>query len=165
MALVGNDLTLVTTGSGTTANPHLSLGGTINPTEEISVTDQNNIMDDIDGGESKIGNTDYRVVAIRNSSSTDTALRVMAYFSQNGSGYMAMGLNEAAGTDPQELPNEMTIPSGVLFAHPSNLSSAIDVGNLAAGQSRPLYLRRTTPAGITSPNDDVIFEIKVEAES
>ena len=165
MALVGSDLKLVMTGSGTTANPHLSLGGAPSTTNEVSTTSLNSIFDDINGDESDAGNTNYRILAVRNGHATDMAESVTVYLSANYSDFMAIGISEAVNANPQSISSESTAPSGVTFTSPSASADGLDIGTLTSGQFRALYVRRVIPASTTVAKDAANFTLAVEAQT
>ena len=166
MTLTTGDIKLVMTGTGTTSNPNASLGGAINTTEEISTTSLNSLFDNITGDESNAGDTEYRIVAIHNSSpNSDTANEVKVYLPVNYQSFMSLGINEIAGVTPPTIANESTAPSGVTFSSPSTKAAAIDVGDIIAGSFRALYVRRVIPASTSTPKDAASFRITVEAET
>ena len=164
MTLTGDDLELVMTGAGTTANPNASLGGAISISHEVSATALNSIFDDISGDESTAGDTEYRILAVYNSGA-DVAESVKVYLPTNYSTFISIGLNEAAGVNPQTIATESTAPSSVTFSSPTTKTAALDVGNLNSLQFRALYVRRVIPAATTTPKDEASFRITIEADT
>lgn len=172
MAITADELQLRLSGGASNTSATASIGGAISNTA-VSATALHNIFDKVTGDESNVGDIEYRVLYIRNGNSSLTAENVKVYLSQNydsgtqtvlGPGDVSIGVNEAAGATAQTLTNEGTQPSSVTFSQPTQRSNAIDVGNLTAGQSRALYLRREIAAG-ASAEDNASFEITIEADS
>ena len=82
MPITQDELLFKYTGSGSTANPELSLGGTCS-TNTIPSGVANNIFDDVTGAEASSGKTEYRAIGIHNSNTThvwmNTSIRVEGY--------------------------------------------------------------------------------------
>ena len=163
MTLTTSDINLVMTGSGTTANPNASLGGAPATAEAISSTSLNSVFDNITGDESTAGDTEYRVLAIYNSSTTDMASDVKVYVPTNYQSFISIGVNQLAGVNPPTITNESTAPSGVTFSNPTTKAAAVNVGDINAGSFRALYVRRVIPVSTTTPKDSALFRITVDA--
>jgi hypothetical protein len=69
MPITSNDLYFKYTKTGTTVNPELALGGSLNP-NTIPSGVANNIFDDVTGNESSLGAQEYRAIGIWSSLST-----------------------------------------------------------------------------------------------
>lgn len=122
-----------------------------------------NIFDQVSGDESADGDTEYRVIYIRNNHASLSAQNVKVYLSANPNDDIELGVNEAANTNAQSLSNESTAPSGVTFANRTS-AAKLDMGNIPHTQFRALYLKRTIAAG-TAADDDAEFTIEIQTDT
>lgn len=122
----------------------------------------NNIWDDVTKDEAVNGDVEYRCLYLYNRFS-DTLLdaRVWVEAQPIGNDELDLGLDPSGigdGTSTgvaQTISDEGTAPSNVSFSRPSDYSSGIQIGDLGAGQTIAVWLRRTVPGGTSTvePND------------
>lgn len=117
----------------------------------------NSLFDDWTADETYAGTTQYRCVYVCNISSTAIKALVL-WIAQNTPGLdnLAVGLDPAgAGGTAVTTANETTAPAGVTFSAVDTEATALSLGNLAAGQDYPIWIRRIAPAlcdVATTPN-------------
>lgn len=152
-------------------DPNASLGKYMSSTQLVDAT-SDNLFDDVTGNESAAGLTEYRCLFVHNShaTSTMTATKVWLQSEVALGGTIAIGVDttaaSAAGSSSQQAlnpANDTTAPSGVTFSSPTNEAGAISLGDLAPGQVRAFWVRRTVAASTAAlANDGVTFRIKAD---
>lgn len=173
MAIVASDIVLrhsVTTGSAgdtTAGSATTDLGKYVSTT--AVTTSKNNLFDNISGVENAASTVDYRCIFILNNHATLTAQSISLYLSSEVSGGAAIAVavdNIAAsakgGSSAQaaQIANEVTAPSGVgSFSSPTTDGSGIAIGDLAPGQVRAIWVRRTASNSSAVTDDGVTFGI------
>ena len=140
--------------------------------DEVSST-VNDMFDVVSGDESSPGDTEYRIMYVRNESASQ-ANGVKIHLSANynsvsgtvttAAGDIAIGLNIAKNTTATTLTDEGTAPSGVTFSSPANRAAGIDIGDLDEDDYRAVYVRRTT-ANDSSAKDDATATFEITADS
>ena len=164
MAITTAELQVLLSGGSTNTDPAASIGGAPSTTE-VSSTPLHNIFDKITGDESAAGDTEYRVLYVKNNNSTLDGENCKVYFGTNESSYISIGVSEAVDTNAAALTDEETAPSGsITWTKPTTRSAAVTLGDLDSGSFRALYLRRVIPAG-ASADDSVDFSLKVEIDT
>lgn len=128
-------------GGASNTNPAASLGGAKSSTAAVATT----LFDAVTASEASAGRVEYRCVFITNADPALTAVSAVLSVqadSTSSSTALAVGLGTGAvsGTEPA-VANETTAPSGVTFGTSANL------GDLAAGAYRAVWIRRTVTAG------------------
>lgn len=161
MAVTASDIKFYE--STTTVSSKDSLGGARTSTEVDQTTTLHNLFDRVEGAESSAGDTNYRVIYVRNEAS-QTAFNVTLWLSDNNSSQISFGVNEAAGANAQSLTNESTAPSNVTFSQPSTRATGVDIGDLTANQARAVYLKREIAAG-ASAVDNATFELSAGVDT
>ena len=171
MVLSSSDLQLRLSGGATNSDATASLGGVLS-SQAVSSTTLHNVFDKITGDESNAGDTEYRIVYVRNGGS-QTAENVRVYLSGNyDSGVqpsglandISIGVSTAKNTAASTLTNESTAPTGVTFSQVSTRAASLDFGDLDSSDYRALYLRREIGPN-ASAEDEATFEITIEADS
>lgn len=135
-------------GGAANADPALSIGGA-----QSSVAANSHLFDDVSDSQAVAGLVDYRLVYVHNDEAT-TDGNVVAYVSgQLESGReLALGAAvEASGVEVAELASDTTAPAGVTFAAPTSSGEGVDLGTVAAGEGKGLFVRRTVNAA-TAPD-------------
>lgn len=149
--------------SGTQAG---SLGKYVSTTQ-LSSTPLNNLFNDSDGTENAggAGSTKYRCLFIHNNHATLTMVNTMVYMNTEVSGGASISLapdNIAASAkgsssaQAAEITDESTAPSGVgtyIFGV-YGVANGISLGNIAAGQVRAFWIRRTASGGGAALDND-----------
>lgn len=151
MAITTAELQIRFSGGASNSDPNASIGGT---KSSNSMTDNtlNNLFDDVSGGESLTGDTEYRHVYIHNSNGSLTLQNVRIYISSDTTGTgdeidIALG-NAANNATETAIANESTAPSPTLtFTHPTTYAGGLAPANLVNGQHMSLWIRRTVNVG------------------
>jgi hypothetical protein len=148
-------------GDTTASSAAASLGdqvATNGPTTAVA----NNLWDDTTGAESAAGDVEYRCVFVLNNHATLTLIAAVAYIASQtaGGGLIEMGLDPAAisakgaaSAQAATIANESTAPAGVTFTSPTS-GSPLAIGDMAPGQVKGIWLRRTVTAGAGPVNPD-----------
>lgn len=176
MAVSSSDILLkfsVTTGPGnsTAGTASGSLGEFISTTQITSAV-LHNLFDIISGAENLASDVEYRCIFIHNSHATDDFLNVKVYIQSE----VADGASIAIGVDTTaasalanasaqalEVVDESTAPVGVTFTSPTTLETGIDVGDIAAGEVRAIWIRRTAANSAALENDGATLRIQGES--
>jgi len=159
MAITAADLKIYLSGGAGNSDPNASLGGIISSTE---VTDNttHNLFDQVSGTESNAGDTEYRGVYLKNTHGTLTLQNTKIYISSNtGSADTTIDIaldGGATNATMETLSDESTAPSGETFTAPTTYAGGLSIGNLAAGEKKGLFIRRTVNAGAAAVNDDAV---------
>lgn len=155
-------------GNANTSTPNASLGKYISTTQ---VTDNvlNNLFDDVSGAENAASVVDYRCEFIHNAHATLTWQSVVAYLLSEVAG----GTSITIGVDPTAasaigsataqaltIANETTAPAGVTFSSPTTLGTGIAIGDIAPGQCRAIWIRRTAAVSAALTNDGVTLRLQ-----
>lgn len=148
-------------------NPNASLGKYVSTTEWVDDT-LNGLFDDITGDENADETVDYRCVFIQNAHGSLTAIAAKVWIdAQNEDGAdIAIGVDttaaSAAGASPAQaltIANETTAPAGVTFTAPDNKADGLSLGDLAAGQVRAVWVRRTATDSAPVDDDDFVLGV------
>ena len=177
MAIDSDDLALYLSGGSTNTAPASSIGGARSTTKVNETTTLHNIFDKVTGDESNAGDTNYRIVYVRNDHVTLTAENVKIYLtnvydsgdqgSGNGTNDITHTIIEAVNATAQTLANENTAPtsgSTITWYEGTTRATALDLGDIPPTQARALYLRRIIAQG-ASAEDTASFTINIEADS
>ena len=149
-------LALRLTGGASNADPNASLGTTIS-SEELSGTALNNIFDHVDEVEAAAGDTEYRILAYKNTGD-ESAKAIEFFFSQNTTN-ADTELDVALVSNGASCDDESTPPAGATFSHPLT-GSRLSIPDLAPGSEQWICLRRTVQeAAGNSANDNAKFKI------
>ena len=82
MAVTASDIKFYLSGGSSNSSGDASIGGAISSTE-IPAYVMDGLMDQVSGKESKAGDTNYRIIYLKNNHATDDALNVELYFDQD----------------------------------------------------------------------------------
>ena len=169
MPITSSDLLFKYTGSGSTANPELSLGGTLS-TNTIPSNVNNNIFDDVTGSESSLGAQHYRAIGIHNTLDThiwmNTSIRVDGYV-RAASNYdvIYFGVEQPQGTvgtpegTIQTISSETVEPSGISWTAEGTPSAWVQIsgkdytGSIGPDDWAGIWLQRSIPAGAAAFNN------------
>lgn len=166
MPIVASDivkrLSVVAAAGDTTAStPAASLGDQVSTTVITDAT-LNNLFDDVSGAEAAAGVVDYRCIFILNNHATLTLSNVtVAVQSQTAGGGTidiatdgtAVSAKGAATAQAVTIANETTAPTGTSAFGAGPLS----IADLAPGQVKGVWLRRTVTAGASALNPDGVI--------
>jgi hypothetical protein len=146
-------------GNSTAGTAAGSLGKYISTTEITDAT-LHNLFDVVSGDENAASEAEYRCIFIHNSHATLTLYDTVVWLSAETSGGAAIAIAvdgtaaSAVGSAPaqaDEVADEDTAPSGESFSSPTTKATGLSIGDLAAGECRAIWVRRT--AANTSAQD------------
>lgn len=123
-------------------------------TRTITVANQANaLFDDVAVADSIAGDTEYRCFYVKNAHGSESMSNTVLWIKTQtpGADSIAIGLDPAgAGGTATTIADENTAPAAVTFSTPSDSSTGLSLGTLTAGQSYPVWVRRTVPPGTSS---------------
>lgn len=140
-----------------------SIGGDID-SDELSSTAMNNIFDDVPGSESLPGDTEYRVVFVKNEHGSLTWTAVKAYLENNENNQISIGTKVAKNTAAQDLTDEDTDPTGVTWNQGADYDNGISLPDLAPNDYVAIFLRRVVPAN-DAADDAKNFRLNVDGDT
>jgi hypothetical protein len=158
------------TGPGNSAagTPNGSLGGFASTTQ-IPNNTLHNLFDQITGDENAASTVDYRCEVVHNNHASLTWQGPKVWISAEVAG----GASAAIGVDPTAasavgsssaqtvtIANETTAPTGVSFSAPTTKASGLNLGDLAAGQVKGVWWRRTAANSGALNNDGATVSIE-----
>lgn len=169
MAITASDIIFrlsVKTGSAgdsTAGTPAGSLGKYVSTTA-LSGTPLNNLFDNISGDENAASDVEYRCIFVLNNHATLTWESVVMWLSAEVAGGAAIAIaaddiapsaKGSASAQADEIADESTAPgSGVgSFSSPTTKAGGISLGNIAAGQVKGIWVRRTAANTAAVDND------------
>ena len=176
MAVTASDIKFYLSGGSSNSSGDASLGGAISSTE-IPAYVMDGLMDQVSGKESKAGDTNYRIIYLKNNHATDDALNVEIYFDQDATNKQrndAGVLISPAVDDPivynseitmalypgsvnvaaAALADEATAPAGsIVYSSAQGEPNALAIGTIPATQFKAIIIRRVIPAN--TPAKDI----------
>jgi len=145
------------------ANVNESLGKYISTTEIVDAT-LNNLFDDVSGDENAASDVEYRCIFVHNAHATLAWQGVVCWMSAE----IAGGANAAISIDTTvaspigqataqalEVADEDTAPAGLTFSAPTTKATGLSIGDLAAGNCRAIWVRRSATNSAALNNDGV----------
>lgn len=156
------DVEMRLSGGASNTDPVASIGGAIS-SSDLSSTPLHNLFDRITGTTALAGQTDYRLLYLRNDHPTDAA-DFTAYVSEQIAApdkRIAIGVaTQAAGQTVTAIANRFTAPAGVTFSAPTTPETGVDIGTLDPGEARGLWVRRIVDPG--ADPETVTFELSAD---
>jgi hypothetical protein len=149
MPIIASDLMYKQSGAG-------NLGGAVSGSDVSTALHA--LFDAITGSESLGGDAEYRCVYVKNTHASLTLYNAVVFLQSNtpsASTSVAIGLGTSAinGTE-QTIAAEGDEPSGVSFSSPSTYGAGLVIGDLAPGQTKAVWIRRTVTAGAAAYSGD-----------
>jgi len=156
MALITADFAVRLSGGSANTDANAALGGAKSSTAASTSVDS--LFDTVGSSEASAGDTEYRCVYLHNANASSTMLSAVVWVSANtpSSGTtldIGVGTSAVNGTE-QTVANENTAPSGVSFSAPSSQGAGLSLGDIPAGQSKAIWLRRTVNASTSASASD-----------
>jgi len=155
-------------GNSTAGTAGGSLGKYVSTTE-ITTATLHNLFDVISGDENAASEAEYRCIFIHNSHATLTLQNAVVWMVSEVAG----GANAAISVDTtaasavgsasaqaKEVADENTAPSTQTFSSPTTKGAGLSIGNLAAGQVRAVWVRRTATNSAALNNDGVTLRVE-----
>lgn len=159
MPIASTDIKFRLSGGASNTNPDASLGGVKSTTDAPS-----NLLDTVSSAEAASGDVEYRCEYVHNAHATLTLEAAKVWVQANtpsADTTIDIGLGTSAvNATEQTVVDEQTAPSGVTFSAAANEAGAVSLGNIPAGQSRAIWIRRTITAGAVAANDTATLRVK-----
>jgi hypothetical protein len=161
MAIVAGDIKIYLSGGSGNSDPDASIGGVISTTEVVDNT-LHNLFDVVSSAEASAGDTEYRCVYIKNTHGSLTLQAAKTWLQTQSTVPLAIALAGEGLNGTAETPaDEDTAPSGESFTSPTTEGAALSLGDMAAGDFYPLWIRRTVPSSQAAlSNDTAVLRIK-----
>ena len=157
MPIVASDIHLRLSGGSGNSDPNAALGGVKSSVSIVHAT-AHNLFDMGTAAELAAGDVEYRCFYIHNNHGTLTAQNSKIWISSNtpsADTTYDIGLGTAAiNATEQTVANESTAPSGVTFSAAANEGAALSIGNIAPGEHKAVWVRRTINAAAAAFTDD-----------
>jgi hypothetical protein len=148
MAIASTDIIQRLSGGAANAAANSSLGGA-----KSSNVAPSGLFDTVSAAEAAAGSIEYRCVYVHNAHGTLTLTSPTAVVQSDtpdSTSIVDIGLGTSAvNATEQTVANETTAPAGVTFG-----AGPVNLGDIPAGQSRALWLRRTVSAGCPAITGD-----------
>lgn len=162
MAIASTDIHYRLSGGASNAVPLASLGGIKSSVDATGV-----IFDDVSSAEATAGDVEYRCVYVHNTHASLTLIGAVLWMLANTPSTsttidVGVGTSAVNGTE-QTVADEGTAPTGVTFAAAASQAAGIALGDIPAGQSRAVWLRRTVTAGAAAVADS--FTLRVTGDT
>lgn len=160
MSILSSDIQYRLSGGAANADPLVSLGGT-----KSSSNASSNLFDDVTTTEAQNGKTEYRCIYVHNANSTTTLTGAVLWINSNTPSAttdvaIALGSSGLNGTEAS-VANESTAPTGLTFVAAADKTNGIALGDIPAGQSQAVWVRRIVGAGTAALSSDP-FTLRVE---
>lgn len=163
-----------TTGPGnSTAGAQATSLGEFISTTEITTAVLNNWFDDVSGDENAALDVEYRCIFVHNSHGTLTLTAPMVWLSAEVAGganiaiaidTLAASALASASAQADEVVDESTAPDAVgAFSSPTTKATGLALGDLAPGNVRAVWFRRT--ATDSAALDDDSATIRIEGDT
>lgn len=170
MAIVAGDIlykysVAAAAGNTTAGTAPTSLGDQISTTAITDAT-LDNLFDVVTGDENAAGDVEYRCFFVHNAHATITWENVVVWLSAETAGGASAAIaidgiaaSAVGAATPQAatVANEQTSPGAGAgaFSSPTTKGTGLSIGNLAPGQVKGIWVRRTALAGGAVNNDGV----------
>jgi hypothetical protein len=160
-------------GNDAGSTPAGSLGKYISTTQ-ITDNTLNNLFDDVSGDENAASDVEYRCIFVHNAHATLTWVGAKVWLSAEVAGGAAIEIAiddevdspiDQAAAQADLIADESTAPgAGVgAFSGPTSKGAGLDLGDIAPGYCRAIWVKRTAANTVAVDNDGVT--IKVEGDT
>ncbi len=164
MPIAEADIKFLLSGGAANADVDLSIGGAVSSVELVDSA-SHNLFDIVDEDETAAGDVEYRCIYVKNTHASLTWQNAKFWLvsnTGNAETAAAIGLGASAIGGVEAVPaDEDTAPAGVTFSAPSTKSGGLVVGNLAPGETKAIWFRRTVNSGSSAFNNDT-FDFRIE---
>lgn len=163
MSVTSEEIQFRLSGGSTNGSPLLSLGGA---KSEASASLQ--LFDNVSSDGADLGLTDFRCIYIHNGNSSLDLIGATAWLASNTPSSttdisIGVGTSGPNGTEPP-VATAHSAPAGVSFSSPFSKTTGILLGDIPAGESRALWLRRIVNPGTSASRSDP-FTLSVEGNT
>jgi hypothetical protein len=158
MAIASTDIQYRLSGGAGNTSPAASLGGAKSTTAASA-----SIFDDVSSSEAVAGDTEYRCIYVHNAHGSLPLIGATLWIPTNTPSTtttvdVGVGTSVVNGTE-QVVADENTAPSGVTFVAAASQGAGVALGDIPAGQSRAVWLRRTVQAGTGAASDSATIRV------
>jgi len=166
MAIVATDIKMYLSGGSSNSTPGASLGGAASTTTQTG-SSINDLWDDISAAETLAGDTEYRCIYVKNTHGSLTLTGSIIWIetqtpSTDTSVEISLGTSSINGTE-QTVANESTAPTGTTFTALTGSGNALTIGDLAAGATKAIWIKRiVTSAGSAYNADSYVLKVRGE---
>lgn len=153
------------TTAGTAAG---SLGDQISTTQITDAT-LHNLFDIVTGDENALSDVEYRCFFVHNAHATLTWENVVAWLNSETAGGASAALSvdttaaSAVGSGSAQaktVADESTAPATQTFTSPTTKAAGVALGNLAPGEVRAIWVRRTAANNAAVDTDGVVIRVE-----
>lgn len=157
MPIITSEIEFRLSGGASNTDPNASLGGAMS-----STVDAGSLFDTVNSTESASGDVEYRCIYVTHTDPALTWQGVKIWLDSNPSGQIAIGLGATAtGTGSETaVANENTAPAGVTFSAAATEGAALTIGDMAVGQRKAVWFRRTITAGASAASVSYSYTAK-----
>jgi len=157
MPIIQTDIKFHLSGGAANADVNASLGGVMSSVE-LTSAQAHNLFDQVSDAETLAGDVEYRCIYVENAHGSLTLQGSAAFIPTNtpsGDTSSDIGLGSSAinGTE-QTVADESTAPSAVAFSAPANQGAGLSIGDLAPGETKAIWVRRTINTAAAAYNSD-----------
>lgn len=170
MPIVASDIKFILSGGGTNVDPNAALGGAISTQAGAIITTDtlNNVWDDVSGGESSTGDTEYRAIFVKNTHGTLTYTGAKIWISSNTTSAddtieIALA-DEGINNTIETIADESTPPSGPTFSAPNSFGTGLTLGNITAGSAHGVWIKRIVNSSAQAANANP-YTLSVQGET
>lgn len=151
MSVTASDIKYYYTGSGTSSAPGSSLGGA--NTNYVLATTLEKLFDVVTPEDAVAGTIEYRALDVKNDNSSDTLFDAFLWVSLETTSVSTTVAYAYDSAGTQSIVNETTAPTSVTFSTPTTKATGISLGDMAPGDRRRIWLKRTVSAGAAKTTD------------
>lgn len=155
-------------GNTTASAASTSLGDQISTTAWAGGS-VNDLFDNISGAENAASTVDYRCIFVHNNNASNTYENAVVYLSAETAGGASIAIATdniaasaigSASAQAAVIASETTAPSGVsAFSSPTTAGTGLSLGNIAPGQCRAFWVRRTAANTAALSGDGVTIAV------
>lgn len=154
------------------ANPNNSLGKYVSTT--VMGAGANTLFDNVTGTENAASTVDYRCVFVLNNHATLTLQNAVVYMTDVAGGAnvaiavdnIAASAKGSASAQAATIASETTAPSGVgAFSSPTTAGTGLALGNLAPGQVRGVWVRRSATNSAALSSDGFTLNVTGDTDA
>lgn len=155
MPILASEIEFRLSGGASNTDPNAALGGAMSTVGGGLITSAvlNNLWDDVSGAESSAGDIEYRCIYIRNANGSLTLSNAVIWIQVEAGANNTIDLalaGEGKNGTAETVADESTAPVGETFSHPTTKGAGLSLGNLAATEYYPVWVRRTIGAGASA---------------
>lgn len=174
MAITASDILFkfsVTSGSAgnsTSGTAAGSLGKYISTTQ-ITDASLHNLFDVVTGDENAASTVDYRCIFVHNAHATLTWVSPVIWLYSETAGGASISISVdsnaassigSASAQAKQIADETTAPTSQSFTAPTSKGTGLSIGDLAAGQCRAVWIKRTAANSAALDLDGVVLRVE-----